>query len=198
MGKSKRRKRARAARARAAAIRELEKHLSDWTHDNVEMAGKVRLAEKEVTALRESVSRLEAERDESRDAVVRLFFGLARQYDWTVKDRDGRLREFNMWRSAWLREIGGVIRHKHHEIDGFVLRTRDIYEHWQKTQGLEAANAKLTAERDHYRILRDAASESSLRREADCLAIRTERDRWKQAFEKLVIKYKYNLPVRLG
>ena len=94
MGKSKRRKRARAARARAAAIREPEKHLSDWTHDNVEMAGKVRLAEKEVTALR------------------------------------------------------------------------------------------------------DAASESSLRREADCLAIRTERDRWKQAFEKLVIKY--NLPVRLG
>lgn len=32
---------------------------------------------------------------------------------------------FNMYRSAWLREIGGYIRSKAHEIDGFVLRTRD-------------------------------------------------------------------------
>lgn len=40
--------------------------------------------------------------------------------------------EFHMWRSAWLREIGGVIRNKHYEIDGFVLRTRDIYEKAQR------------------------------------------------------------------
>jgi len=38
------------------------------------------------------------------------------------------MREFNMYRSAWLREIGGVIRLKAHEIDGFVLRTRDLKE----------------------------------------------------------------------
>ena len=40
-------------------------------------------------------------------------------------------RTFNMYRSAWLREIGGVIRNKSHEIDGFVGRTRDIYQGYQ-------------------------------------------------------------------
>jgi len=35
---------------------------------------------------------------------------------------------FEQYRGAWLREMGGVIRPKHWEIDGFVLRMRDIYE----------------------------------------------------------------------
>lgn len=35
------------------------------------------------------------------------------------------LREHNMYRNAWCREIGGFIVRKTHEIDGFVLRTRD-------------------------------------------------------------------------
>lgn len=35
---------------------------------------------------------------------------------------------FDTYRNAWLREMGGVIRPKHWEIDGFVLRMRDIYE----------------------------------------------------------------------
>lgn len=35
---------------------------------------------------------------------------------------------FDQYRGAWLREMGGVIRPKHWEIDGFVLRMRDIYE----------------------------------------------------------------------
>ena len=35
---------------------------------------------------------------------------------------------FDQYRNAWLREMGGVIRPKHWEIDGFVLRMRDIYE----------------------------------------------------------------------
>jgi hypothetical protein len=35
---------------------------------------------------------------------------------------------FEQYRTAWLREMGGVIRPKHWEIDGFVLRMRDIYE----------------------------------------------------------------------
>ena len=35
---------------------------------------------------------------------------------------------FNMYMMAWLREMGGVIRPKFHQIDGFVLRARDIYE----------------------------------------------------------------------
>jgi hypothetical protein len=35
---------------------------------------------------------------------------------------------FEQYRHAWLREMGGVIRPKRWEIDGFVLRQRDIYE----------------------------------------------------------------------
>lgn len=37
-------------------------------------------------------------------------------------------RLFDQYRNAWLREMGGVIRPKSWEIDGFVLRARDIYE----------------------------------------------------------------------
>ena len=43
-------------------------------------------------------------------------------------DRDGWKRQYEMYRSAWLREIGGVIVRKSHEIDGFVLRTQQIYQ----------------------------------------------------------------------
>ncbi len=35
---------------------------------------------------------------------------------------------FEQYRRAWLREMGGVIVPKHWEIDGFVLRAREIYE----------------------------------------------------------------------
>jgi hypothetical protein len=51
-------------------------------------------------------------------------------------------REFNMWRGAWLREIGGVIRRKSWEIDGFVLRTRDVIAEAEK-RGADAARAAL-------------------------------------------------------
>lgn len=34
------------------------------------------------------------------------------------------LHEHNMYRDAWAREIGGLTRPKHHEIDSFVLSTR--------------------------------------------------------------------------
>lgn len=61
----------------------------------------------------------------------------------------------------------------------------------QAAENLEQA----MSERDHYRILRDAASEASLRREADCLAIRTERDKVIDEMNNLIVKY--NLPVLL-
>ena len=35
---------------------------------------------------------------------------------------------FDLYMHSWLRNIGGVIRPKHHQIDGFALRTQDIYE----------------------------------------------------------------------
>jgi hypothetical protein len=64
--------------------------------------------------------------------------GLEVERDAALKDSKSWQSEFNMWRNAWLREIGGVIRNKHHEIDGFVLRTRDIYEKACKFDKLSA------------------------------------------------------------
>lgn len=49
-------------------------------------------------------------------------------------------RHFDMYRGAWLREIGGVIRTKAHEIDGFVLRTRDVIREAEE-RAQAAANA---------------------------------------------------------
>lgn len=48
------------------------------------------------------------------------------------RDAESWKQELNMYRSAWLREIGGVIDRKSHEIDGFILRTRRIYEQSKK------------------------------------------------------------------
>lgn len=47
--------------------------------------------------------------------------------------------EFFMYRNAWLREIGGMIRNKHHEIDGFVLRTKDVLREARRNGLLQAA-----------------------------------------------------------
>ncbi len=58
---------------------------------------------------------------------------------------------FDQYRGAWLREMGGVIRPKSWEIDGFVLRMRDIYEKAQlvdrmKQIMVKKLNEKCTAE----------------------------------------------------
>ncbi len=70
------------------------------------------------------------------------------------------------------------------------LRRRNI--EWED---LNKERAKIEDERNRYRILRDAASEASLRRDADCLAIRTERDKVIDEMNNLIVKY--NLPVLL-
>lgn len=57
-------------------------------------------------------------------------------------DRDLWKQEHMMYRFAWLREIGGVIVRKTHEIDGFVLRTREVYEAAQKWWTHEKAQIK--------------------------------------------------------
>jgi len=49
---------------------------------------------------------------------------------------------FKQYRGAWLREMGGVIRPKHWEIDGFVLRARDIYEKAQLVDRMKAIMVK--------------------------------------------------------
>jgi hypothetical protein len=62
------------------------------------------------------------------------------QLEETKKDALAWKREFDMYRRAWLREIGGVIANKTHEIDGFVLRTHEIYE---KSRKWDAEQAKI-------------------------------------------------------
>jgi len=39
-------------------------------------------------------------------------------------DRDGWKREFNTYRRAWIRELGGTLVPKTHDIDSLVLTTR--------------------------------------------------------------------------
>jgi chromosome segregation ATPase len=51
--------------------------------------------------------------------------------------------QFDMYMRAWLREMGGVIVPKRHQIDGFVLRARDIYE---KAQLVDRMKAIMVAE----------------------------------------------------
>lgn len=54
---------------------------------------------------------------------------------------------FEQYRGAWLREIGGVIRPKHWEIDGFVLRARDIYEKAQLVDRIKRVMVKSLKEK---------------------------------------------------
>lgn len=54
------------------------------------------------------------------------------QRDRAERERDEWKHTFEMYRSAWLRSIGGVIVRKSHEIDGFVLRTEKIFEQSKK------------------------------------------------------------------
>lgn len=59
---------------------------------------------------------------------VVLAKNLASQRDRALADAVSWKREFEMYRSAWLREMGGVVANKHHDIDAFVVRARNIYQ----------------------------------------------------------------------
>ena len=67
----------------------------------------------------------EKERDEWRHLITTV-----------ISAAKGWFHEHDMYRGAWLREMGGEIRRKAHEIDGFVLRTRDIYEGYKQVPEL--------------------------------------------------------------
>jgi hypothetical protein len=51
-------------------------------------------------------------------------------------------RNFRIYRQAWLRELGGKLIRKSHEIDAFVLTTRWLYERAQKWIAYENGLAK--------------------------------------------------------
>ncbi len=73
------------------------------------------------------------------------------QYDELEKQRDelaasleeerGWKREFDMYRRAWIRELGGRLIPKTHEIDALVLTTRQLREDTQRKTMRECAKA---------------------------------------------------------
>jgi hypothetical protein len=76
-----------------------------------------------------------------------VFIEIARKLTWkleeTTKDRDSWKSTFEMYRDAVLREMGGKLINKHHDIDAFVLTVRFHYEnsqlwlaHQNRLQGL--------------------------------------------------------------
>lgn len=93
------------------------------------------------------LARIDTERDEWRYTLNRV-----------ISAAKGWHSEFNMYRSAWLREMGGTIRNKAHEIDGFVLRARDIYEAAKLVPDLEKRIKEQKAELD---ALRDQLSKGA-------------------------------------
>lgn len=77
------------------------------------------------------------------------------------RERDDWRREFNMYRSAWIRELGGRIRNKSHEIDALVLTTRDMRTDLRDTKKLAegALDAQGKAESKWFRarkLIREA------------------------------------------
>lgn len=80
-----------------------------------------------MSTISESVAALEStvKQQEEEIATLKVSIGTV------TRERDDWKRDFNMYRTAWLREIGGVIRSKAHEIYGFVLRTREIYSQYR-------------------------------------------------------------------
>jgi hypothetical protein len=68
-------------------------------------------------------------------------------------------RLFDQYRNAWLREMGGVIRPKSWETDGFVLRTRDIYEKAKLVDRMKQIMVKKLEEKCSAEKLFDAVFE---------------------------------------
>jgi hypothetical protein len=62
-------------------------------------------------------------------------------------------QDFNMYRRAWIRELGGLVIPKHHDIDALVLTTRDQRE---KSLRCEAAESRLSALTTENAGLREA------------------------------------------
>jgi hypothetical protein len=60
---------------------------------------------------------------------IKVFERLAKENEQKALDWE---HEFNMYRSAWLRELGGELIPKTHDIDSFVLTTRKIRKEWEE------------------------------------------------------------------
>lgn len=77
--------------------------------------------------------------------------GMLRVFEREIIDLNNELwswrTELNLWRSAWLRHLGGYIVRKHHEIDGFGLRhEQQLKEEYERGVG-EAKHAMVYRDR---------------------------------------------------
>lgn len=80
---------------------------------------------------------------------IKVFERLAKENEQRAKDWQ---HEFNMYRSAWLRELGGRLVPKTHEIDAFVLTTRRLREERDR---LRAAIIKHRSQKADDRCIED-------------------------------------------
>jgi hypothetical protein len=69
---------------------------------------------------------------------IKVFEQQARENEQLARDWQ---HEFVIYRNAWLRELGGKLINKHHEIDAFVLTTRTMRE---ELEALQRASEVLT------------------------------------------------------
>jgi hypothetical protein len=102
--------------------------------------------------LQRKVAALEKQLEEERDGwrhLITTLISAAKSW-WDVYD---------MYRTAWVREMGGTIVRKSHEIDGFVLRTREIYEGYKQVEGLKKRVTELEKREHKFIALCDEITE---------------------------------------
>ncbi len=79
--------------------------------------------------LEETCRQLEQQRDDLAADKARLereHNAIAKRMEELAIDRDDWHREFEMYRKAWIRELGGRLVQKTHEIDALVLTTQSL------------------------------------------------------------------------
>ena len=134
--------------ARARQLVEREPNYSPFNHDFY------RLDLDKVYSLMALYARQEREAERERIAVEN------ETVETNLADYAKRFfRLFDQYRGAWLREMGGVIRPKWWEIDGFVLRMRDIYEKAQLVDRMKQIMVKKLEEKCSAEELFDAVFE---------------------------------------
>jgi hypothetical protein len=76
---------------------------------------------------------------------IKVFEKLAKDNEQKALDWQ---HEFNMYRSAWLRELGGKLIPKAHDIDAFVLTTRALREKAEQAPRIKQLQTELNAALD--------------------------------------------------
>jgi hypothetical protein len=112
-----------------------------WHELPFELKTVVELLAAEFAAIRREAEQAAFEKAAQSRASWRLVNELEREIVRLNEELTHVWREHTMYMEAWCREIGGFIRRKHWQIDGYVLRTRDALEEAEK-RGHERALAQ--------------------------------------------------------